>query len=67
MLQKGVYAYEYTHDWEKFNETSLPDIKDFYIHLKIENITDADYIHAKWVCKNFETDNLGEYHNLSVQ
>ena len=25
LLQKGVYPYEYTNDWEKFNETSLPE------------------------------------------
>ena len=30
-------------------------------------ITDADYVHAKRVCKYFEIKNLGEYHNLSVQ
>ena len=25
LLRKGVYPYEYIHDWEKFNETSLPE------------------------------------------
>ena len=29
-------------DWEKFIETSLPEKKDFYIHLNIEDIIDAD-------------------------
>ena len=28
--------------WEKFNETLLPPKKDFYSHLNIEYITDAD-------------------------
>ena len=37
-------------DWEKFNETSLPK-KDFYSHLNMENITDADYGHAKKIVK----------------
>ena len=23
LLQKGVYPYQYMHNWEKFNETSL--------------------------------------------
>ena len=43
-------------DWEKFNELSLPEKKkkDFYSHLNMEDITDADYMHAKRVCKDFE-------------
>ena len=67
MLWKGVYPYEYMDDWEKFNETSLPEKEDFYSHLNIEDITDADYAHAKRVCKDFEIKNLGEYHDLYVQ
>ena len=41
--------------------------KDFYRHLSMEYITDADYAHAKRVCKDFEIKNLGEYHDLYVQ
>ena len=33
----------------------------------MEEITDADYAHAKRVCKDFEIKNLGEYHDLCVQ
>ena len=54
-------------DWEKFNETSLPKKEDFYGHLNMEDINDADYAHAKRVCKDFERKNLGEYHDLYVQ
>ena len=32
-----------------------------------EDITDADYAHAKRVCKYFEIKHLGEYHDLYVQ
>ena len=39
-------------DWEKFNKTSLPEKEHCYIHLNIEDITDADYTHAKKVCKD---------------
>ena len=42
LLQKGVYTYEYMRDWEKCNETSLPEKEDFYSYLNVENITDAD-------------------------
>ena len=29
----------------------------------MEEITHADYMHGKRVCKDFEIKNLGEYHN----
>ena len=34
----------------------------------MEDITDADYMHAERVCKDdFEIKNLGEYHDLYLQ
>ena len=54
-------------NWEKFNETSLPEKENFYSHLNMENITDADYAHAKRLCKGFEIKNLGEYLDLYLQ
>ena len=44
-------------DWEKFNETTLPEKEELYSTLNID-IRDADYMHANRVCKNFETQNL---------
>ena len=38
-------------DWEKFNETSLPEKEDFYSNLDMEDIADANYVHGKIVCK----------------
>ena len=67
LLRKGVYPYEYMDDWEKFNKTSLPEKEDFYSHLNMEDITDADYVHPKRVCKYFEIKNLEVYHDLYVQ
>ena len=67
LSQNGVYPYEHMDDREKFNETLLPEKEDFYSHLNMEVITDADYAHAKRVCKDFEIKNLGEYHDLYVQ
>ena len=34
-------------DWEKFSKTLLPEKEDFHTYLNIEDITDADYAHAK--------------------
>ena len=33
----------------------------------MEDITDADYAHAKRVCKDFEIKNFGEYRDFYVQ
>ena len=66
LLQKGVYPNEYMDDWGKFNET-LPEKEDFYGHLNVEDITDADYTNAKRVCKVFDIKSLGEYHDFYVQ
>ena len=30
------------NDWKKFNETKLPEKKEFYSNLNMEDITDAD-------------------------
>ena len=67
LLRKGVYHYEYMDDLEKFNETSLPEKEDFYNYLNMEDITDADYVHAKRVCKDFEIKNIGEYNDFYVE
>ena len=65
LLRKGIYPYEY--DWEKFNETALPEKDEFYSNLNMEEITDADYMHGKRVCKDFEIKNLGGYHDLYLK
>ena len=33
---------------------NLPEKEDFYSHLSMEDITDADYTNAKTDCKDFE-------------
>ena len=66
-MRKCVYPYKCIDDWENFNETSLPEKEYIYSHLNIEDIIDANYTHAKRVCKDFEIKNLGEYHDLYLQ
>ena len=65
-LQKDVCPYEYIDEWEKNNETSSPEEEDFYSHLNMEEITDADYPHTKRVCKGLKIKKLGEYHDFYV-
>ena len=48
-------------DWKKSNKILLPEKEDFYSHLNLKNITDADYVHTKRVYKDFEIKSLGEY------
>ena len=38
--------------WKKFNETLLPK-EEFYSNLNMEDFTNADYMHAKRVGKDF--------------
>ena len=33
----------------------------------MEGITNADYMHGKRVCKDFEIKHLGEYHHLYLK
>ena len=40
LLRKSVYHFEYMDDWEKFNETTLPEKEELYSNLNVEEITD---------------------------
>ena len=62
-MRKGIYPYEWVDDWEK---EDLSEKEDFYSKLNTGDITDADYAHAKRVCKGFKIRNLGDYHDLYV-
>ena len=66
MLRKGVYSHEFMDDCKKVNEI-LRAKKEFYCNLKMEDITDADYLHAKKVCKDFQIKKSAEYHELSLK
>ena len=67
ILRKGVYPYEYMDNWERFDETSLPNKESFCSNLNMENIEDIDYRHGNNVFKRFKLKHLGEYHDLYVQ
>ena len=67
MLRKGVYPCEYKDNWERFDETSLPDKESFYSSLNMENIDDIDCRQGNNVFKKFKLKHLGEYHDLYIQ
>ena len=67
MLREDLYPHIYKDDWEKFNETTLPEKEEFYGNLNMEDITDADYMYAKRVCKDFEIKKTGEYRDLYLK
>ena len=54
-------------NWNRFDETSLPNKEDFYSSLNMEDITDIDYRHAKRVFKIFNNKNIGDCHDLYIQ
>ena len=54
LLRKGVYPYEYVDEWEKFNETTLPEKEKFYGNIGMEDITDGDYKHGKEFLKTLK-------------
>jgi hypothetical protein len=64
MIKKGVYPYEYIDSYDKFSETELPSIQDFYSTLTGSHIDEKDYARAKMVWKTFNCKTLLDYHNL---
>ena len=58
LLRKGVYPYEYMDNWERFDETSLPDKESFYSSLNMENIDDIEYRHGNNVFKKTLFENF---------
>ena len=67
LTDKGVYPYDYMNEFKKFNETTLPDKKEFYSRLGEEHIDDKDYERAKHIWEHFKIKNLGEYHDLYLK
>ena len=43
---------------------NLHEKEGLYSNLNMEDITNADYMHAKRVCKDLKIKKLGEYHDL---
>ena len=67
LTDKGVYPYDYFTDFNRFNETSLPKIEDFYSKLTEEGIKQSEYDRANKIWEHFKIKNLGQYHDLYLQ
>ena len=67
LRKKGVYPYDYMDDMARFEETSLPDIKNFYSRLSKKNISEKDYCHAKKVWDMFNCETMRDYHDLYLK
>ena len=46
LIRKGVYPYDYMDNFDKFNETELPPINEFYSRLYDSKVDKKDYAHA---------------------
>ena len=64
VTRKGVYAYSYFTDFEKFSETQLPPKEAFYNSLQKKDISEQDYEHALKVWKTFDCKNLWDFHDI---
>jgi len=67
LQRKGVFPYEYFDGPDKFLETFLPPIEEFYSSLTKQHISTEDYLHALQVWDTFNIKNLKEYHDLYLK
>ena len=67
LKKKGVYPYSYMDSFDRFEETELPSIDQFYNDLNNTAISESDYQHAQEVFKSLKIKNLGEYHDLYLK
>lgn len=64
LLRKNVYCYDYVDSHDKFEEVTLPSKEAFYNSIKLQHISDEDYLHAQTVWTTLNMKTLGEYHDL---
>uniref|UniRef100_A0A2S2Q9M7 DNA-directed DNA polymerase n=2 Tax=Sipha flava TaxID=143950 RepID=A0A2S2Q9M7_9HEMI len=67
VTRKGVYPYDFTDDWAKLEQTTLPAKEDFYSTLTEEYIKETEYQFAEDVWSHFNCQTLGEYSDLYLK
>src|SRR5260370_32068803 len=60
LYKKAKYPYEYMDNFDKFYETKLPKIEDFYSELNQSKITEEQYGHSKKIWQEFNIESLGD-------
>ena len=65
--EKVENPYEYISSFQKFQEADLPPIEEFFSTLRNEGISLEDYTHAQTVCREFQCQSLGDYHDLFLR
>jgi len=63
VLAKSVYPYSYMTFREKFDETKLPPIEEFYDQLNDEPLKIGDYERAQKTWEHFGMQTLQNYHD----
>ena len=59
--QKGVLPYNYLDNFEKLNETKLPNIEEFYDILKLKKCKQEDYDRAIQIWNMFKCKSIKDY------
>ncbi|CAI2200663.1 8147_t:CDS:1, partial [Funneliformis geosporum] len=63
---KGIFSYKYIDFYDRFKETELPLIHEFYSVLR-GKISQEDYNHTQNIWNEFGCKNLGEYNDLYLK
>ena len=64
---KGIYPYEFTDSWEKFDYDKILSEKDFYDNLNQKSINEQEYTQYLKVWKSIPECNLGKYSDLYLK
>ena len=59
LTDKGVYPYDYMNNWDRFNDTELPNEENFYNKLYDEHKSNDEYERAKHVWDRFKKNDMG--------
>ena len=62
-----MYPYEYMNSSEICFDCKLSDKSEFYIPLKVECISEIDYLHAVNVWNTSKMKAMGNYHDIYLK